>query len=122
VTDDPRPPATAPGLTRPEAIATLNALGRTWPELVWPADGPPIRAHRPRGDAGLAVELIVHQGIELLTGPGRDALRACLAPNCLLFFAKDHPRRQWCSPACGNRARVARHYRRHRGGSSSDST
>jgi predicted RNA-binding Zn ribbon-like protein len=114
VTDDPRPPAAAPELTRPEAITTLNALGRTWPELVWPGDGPPAPAYRSRGDAGLAVELIAHQGVELFTGPGRELLRPCLAPNCLLFFAKDHPRRQWCSPACGNRARVARHYWRHR--------
>jgi predicted RNA-binding Zn ribbon-like protein len=114
VTDDPRPPATAPELTRPEAIATLNSLGRTWPELDWPADGPPTGVFRPRGDAGLAVELIAHQGVELFTGPGRELLRPCLAPNCLLFFAKNHPRRQWCSPGCGNRARVARHYWRHR--------
>jgi predicted RNA-binding Zn ribbon-like protein len=113
-TDDPRPSATAPGLTRTQAIATLNTLATTWPELVWPADGPPAQAYRARGTAGLAVELIAHQGVELFAGPARDRLRPCLAPNCLLFFAKDHPRREWCSPACGNRARVARHYRRHR--------
>ncbi|MEU1601426.1 CGNR zinc finger domain-containing protein [Streptomyces sp. NPDC005708] len=40
-------------------------------------------------------------------------MRPCLAPNCLLFFVKNHARREWCSPACGNRVRVARHYRRH---------
>jgi predicted RNA-binding Zn ribbon-like protein len=113
-TRDPRPPATAPELTRPEAIATLNALAEAWPELVWPDDGHPSRAYRARGTAaGLAVELIAHQGVELFTGPARDRLRPCLAPNCLLFFVKDHPRREWCSPGCGNRARVARHYERH---------
>jgi predicted RNA-binding Zn ribbon-like protein len=37
-----------------------------------------------------------------------------LEPNCVLFFIKDHPRREWCSPGCGNRARVAHHYDRHR--------
>ncbi|MET9049418.1 CGNR zinc finger domain-containing protein, partial [Streptomyces sp. NPDC004362] len=36
-----------------------------------------------------------------------------LAPNCLLFFVKNHARREWCSPTCGNRMRVARHHRRH---------
>jgi predicted RNA-binding Zn ribbon-like protein len=112
-TGDPRPPATAPELTRPEAIATLNALAKTRPELVWPAGGHPSRAYRVHGTAGLAVELIAHQGVNLLAGPGRDRLRPCLAPNCLLFFAKDHARREWCSPECGNRARVARHYQRH---------
>jgi predicted RNA-binding Zn ribbon-like protein len=112
-TGDPRPPATAPELTRPEAIATLNRLATASPELVWPADGHPARAYRARGSAGLAVELIAHQGVELLTGPGAERLRPCLAPNCLLFFVKNHARREWCSPACGNRARVARHYQRH---------
>jgi predicted RNA-binding Zn ribbon-like protein len=112
-TGDPRPPATAPELTRPEAVATLNRLATASPELVWPADGRPSRAYRARGTAGLAVELIAHQGVELLAGPGAERLRPCLAPNCLLFFVKDHARREWCSPGCGNRARVARHYQRH---------
>lgn len=52
--------------------------------------------------------------VELLTGPSRDRLRACHAPGCVLLFVKDHPRRAWCSNACGNRTRAARHYARHR--------
>ncbi|MEV3921501.1 CGNR zinc finger domain-containing protein [Actinomadura coerulea] len=32
-----------------------------------------------------------------------------------MLFLPAHPRRRWCSAArCGNRVRVARHYRRHR--------
>jgi predicted RNA-binding Zn ribbon-like protein len=54
--------------------------------------------------------------IDLLTGPHRQDLRACGAPGCVLLFLKDHPRREWCSAACGNRARQARHYARTRGG------
>ena len=50
--------------------------------------------------------------IDLLTGPLRDEIRACGAPGCVLLYVRDHPRRQWCSNACGNRARQARHYRR----------
>ena len=38
--------------------------------------------------------------------------RAVLA--CVQYFVKDHPRREWCSAACGNRARVARHYTKRR--------
>jgi predicted RNA-binding Zn ribbon-like protein len=53
--------------------------------------------------------------IDLLTGPRRSELRACSAPGCVLLFLKDHPRRGWCSAACGNRARQARHYARTRG-------
>ncbi|MGW2802640.1 CGNR zinc finger domain-containing protein [Streptomyces sp. NPDC001269] len=115
-TKDPRPPATAPELElqRPQAISALNALAQAWPELVWPADGQPSRAYRGLGAAAdLAVQLIAHQAVELFTGPDRDRLRPCLAPNCALFFVKNHARREWCSPTCGNRVRVARHYRRH---------
>jgi predicted RNA-binding Zn ribbon-like protein len=113
-TGDPRPPATAPGLTRQDAIVTLNALATARPEFVWPAGGHPSGAYRAPGTAAdLAVALIAHQGVELFSGPKRDLLRPCLAPNCPLFFVKDHARREWCSPACGNRARVARHYQRH---------
>ncbi|MFD0573781.1 CGNR zinc finger domain-containing protein [Kitasatospora gansuensis] len=33
----------------------------------------------------------------------------------MLLFRPVNPRRQWCSAArCGNRARVARHYRRQK--------
>jgi predicted RNA-binding Zn ribbon-like protein len=112
--EDPRPPATAPDLARPEAISTLNGLAQTWPELVWPADGQPARAYQGLGTAAdRAVQLLAHQAVGLFTGPDRDRLRPCLAPNCLLFFVKNHARREWCSPTCGNRIRVARHYRRH---------
>jgi predicted RNA-binding Zn ribbon-like protein len=114
VTEDPRPAATAPALTRPDAIAELNSLARTWTELSWPADGQPTRTFRAAGTpTDLVVGLIAHQGVELLSGPDRERLRACLAPNCLLFFFKRQTRRDWCSAQCGNRARVARHYQRH---------
>jgi predicted RNA-binding Zn ribbon-like protein len=52
--------------------------------------------------------------IRLLTGPERDEIRACGAPGCVLVFLRRHPRREWCSAACGNRARQARHYARSR--------
>ena len=45
----------------------------------------------------------------------RGELRVCGAPGCVLMFARDHTRREWCSNACGNRARQARHYRRTHG-------
>ncbi|MFF4902645.1 CGNR zinc finger domain-containing protein [Streptomyces sp. NPDC001068] len=114
MTDDPRPPVTGPELTRPEALAALNASARAWPELAWPAAGEPSRLYRGSGTAAeFAVQLIAHQAVELFAGPDRARLRPCLAPNCPLFFVKNHARREWCSAACGNRVRVARHYRRH---------
>jgi predicted RNA-binding Zn ribbon-like protein len=112
-TDDPRPPATAAKLTRQDALTTVNALAQVRPELVWPTDGQPSRRFRTPGTVvELAVGLIASQGIELFAADRRKRLRACLAPNCLLFFVREHSRREWCSAACGNRARVTRHYQR----------
>lgn len=113
-TEDPRPPFGAVLPTREEALDTLNALARTWPELAWSTGGEATRVFRSAGtEVELAVSVIAHQAVDLFAGPQRDQLRACLAPGCYLYFLKQHPRREWCSPVCGNRARVARHYHRH---------
>jgi predicted RNA-binding Zn ribbon-like protein len=61
-----------------------------------------------------ALAAVATEAIELLTRADAPRLRACRAPGCVLYFVQDHPRREWCSNACGNRARAARHYRRHR--------
>ncbi|WP_317183827.1 CGNR zinc finger domain-containing protein [Intrasporangium sp.] len=45
-------------------------------------------------------------------------MRACYGPGCVLYFVREHTRREWCSAGCGNRARVARHYHRTRSGAS----
>jgi len=62
----------------------------------------------------VALATLAADAIELLTGPDRERLRACGAPSCVLTFQKEHPRRTWCSAACGNRVRQARHYERTR--------
>ncbi|MFD7155936.1 CGNR zinc finger domain-containing protein [Kribbella sp. NPDC059898] len=54
--------------------------------------------------------------IEFLTGPDRTRLRACPAARCVKYFLQDDPRQTWCSPACGNRERVNRHYRKRTAG------
>jgi predicted RNA-binding Zn ribbon-like protein len=43
-----------------------------------------------------------------------DRLSVCGAPSCGMLFLRDHSRQVWCSKACGNRARVARHAARRR--------
>src|SRR5262245_9606655 len=101
------------------AIATLNRLSSQAPtalQLDWPPAGPPSITVRPASaDPGVgALAELARAGIRLLGGPDRERLRACHAPGCVLFFVKHHPRREWCSEACGNRARAARHYYRHR--------
>jgi predicted RNA-binding Zn ribbon-like protein len=113
-TGDSRPPVGGTMGTRAEAVAALNGLATAWPELVWPPEGEPRQVIRAAGSPlEVAAGLLAHQGVELFAGERRGRLRACVAPNCLLFFVKEHSRREWCCPACGNRARVARHYRRH---------
>lgn len=111
VTEDPRPPTS--GMAHTRAVTTINTLARARAELVWPVNGEPSRAATARGSqARLTVGLIARQAIDFFGGPERHQLRACLASHCVLFFVKEHPRREWCTPKCGNRARVKRHYDR----------
>jgi predicted RNA-binding Zn ribbon-like protein len=102
----------------PQIVAQVNAAAAQAPttlQAVWDsdgeiqvertvaADGPPL-VHGELGRAALALLIDEH----------RDRLRLCRAPRCVLFFLKEHPLQEWCSPSCGNRARVARHFARHR--------
>lgn len=57
---------------------------------------------------------IARSAIAIVGGPGREQLRSCPAPGCGRFFLASRPRQTWCSPACGNRVRVARHHERRR--------
>lgn len=97
------------------AISDLNTqIGRRTPRfkrvgaasfaMVWELEV--IGVDRLRSD-------IAMESLALFTGEAASRLRACHAPGCVLYFIKDHPRREWCSARCGNRARVARHYERH---------
>ncbi len=110
-TADPRPVAAGHHDRVAEAVATVNAasaLAPSWPVLV---DGAVTIAC----DAGPEERRLGELAAEAVRFFGSDPeLRACLAPGCVLYFVKDHPRRAWCSTACGNRERAARHYARHR--------
>jgi predicted RNA-binding Zn ribbon-like protein len=102
------------------AVAVVNgccAAAPSWSRLSWPASGAPRRhVESAGGVAETARARIAEQAVELFGSEQYAELRACYAPGCVLYFLRDHPRRQWCSAACGNRARVARHYARHRDG------
>jgi predicted RNA-binding Zn ribbon-like protein len=116
VTGDSRPVAAAASTGVREAVAEVNdaaALAVLSPQLIH-RDGELRRVTAGRtGAVDLALSSIAQQGIDLLAGEGSGSLRACYAPGCVLYFVKDHPRREWCSTTCGNRARAARHYERH---------
>lgn len=103
---------------RDGALAVLNHActhAPTWSQLHWPAPGEPYRRVVSSGSAAQAiVSMFAELAVELFAGDDRERLRACLAPGCVRYFVTGPPRREWCSPGCGNRARVARHYRRRR--------
>ena len=110
-TADPRPIAAGHEQGVVEALATLNAasaLAPGWPTLV---DGRLVWESEAEGDDRQVGELAGEAVRFLAADP---ELRACLAPRCVLYFVKDHPRRAWCSTGCGNRERAARHYARNR--------
>ncbi len=54
------------------------------------------------------------EGADLLSEEPTVRLGACHGPGCVLYFFRAPARREWCSAGCGNRARVARHYHRHK--------
>jgi predicted RNA-binding Zn ribbon-like protein len=116
-TRDDRPEAASPTTDIQAAAAEVNratAAAPRWLAIELTEGAAPRRATRsarPAPDA--AVSQIADAAVILLTGPERESLRACHAPGCVLYFVRQHPRREWCSAACGNRARVARHYQRH---------
>jgi predicted RNA-binding Zn ribbon-like protein len=119
VTEDDRAAART---GEPDVAAAIEAVNRacahapSWSRLSWPEGGAPARATRSsHAPAATALSAIAEQAAQLFAGPDRTELRACHAPGCVLYFLRTHPRREWCSPACGNRARVARHYQRHHG-------
>ena len=117
-TDDTRSGAVTPALDTGRALAALNKAAAHAPRwtVLEPsvAGGPPRRATVTGGSAAeAAVSQIADEAIALFGDAEGLALRACQAPGCVLYFLRQHPRREWCSVGCGNRARVARHYRRH---------
>ena len=115
VTGDSRPHSVPEGLSTEAALAVLNEfVSRCTPVLRRGPQGGYAREWLTEG-SGLQRELslVALEGSEALTQEPPQELRACGGPGCVLYFVRDHPRREWCSAGCGNRARVARHYRRN---------
>jgi predicted RNA-binding Zn ribbon-like protein len=104
VTGDPLPADVVTDLSRRAAQAPVTLAARIRP------DGSPVVERVSRGHPRAAVDAeFARSALVLLDGPDRHRLRRCRAPECILFFLQQDPRQHWCSPGCGNRARVARH-------------
>ncbi|MGW2159650.1 CGNR zinc finger domain-containing protein [Nonomuraea sp. NPDC001699] len=101
-----------------EAVGAINDAMRAAPAYghLDVTDAGPAKGTRRDGDrlARLLAQL-AEAAADLLTDPAASRIRACEGPRCRMIFLPAHPRRRWCSPElCGNRVRVARHYRRHK--------
>lgn len=88
------------------ARATVSAAGEGY-RWGWPDEG------------ALASPLwaIARSAVDLLVGGELDRVKQCPGPSCGWLFvdASRNRSRRWCaSKLCGNRARVAAHYRRTR--------
>ncbi|MFC4112005.1 CGNR zinc finger domain-containing protein [Nonomuraea zeae] len=119
----PGPPSRADAADLPgfeEALALVNATALaapTAPALSWDGEAEPELHTVPAVPADASARLrarLAAAAMELLASPDRALLRTCQAPRCVLYFIREHPRQEWCSTACGNRARAARHYREHK--------
>jgi predicted RNA-binding Zn ribbon-like protein len=103
---------TAEGSTPPDdAVDALNATSGMVP--MWPVlriNGTAQNLEMETSDASETTRIlasIARSAIELLGGPDAARLREC--PSCGRFFLASRSRQVWCSSACGNRTRVARH-------------
>ncbi len=96
-------------------INTASAGGPTYPELDDSGAEPQVRTRSAAyASSASSLAAVARSAVDLAGGPARDLLRVCEAPGCPRLFVATNARRRWCSESCGNRARVARHYERHR--------
>jgi predicted RNA-binding Zn ribbon-like protein len=100
----------------PAALIVLNAASAAAPiapQLEQAGAAAPATSHleADREPSARLCAAIARSAIELLSDSGSGRPKLCTAPSCGMFFLGA---RRWCCTACGNRARVARHYNRTR--------
>lgn len=103
--------ATAAGEARPrDATRRINRRLRETPVVPLLDAAPHVD-----GDPDTVTTLLalVAAATARLVDRAGDDLALCDAPSCGQFFLRDRANRRWCGPACGNRARVARHAHAH---------
>jgi predicted RNA-binding Zn ribbon-like protein len=102
--------ARARGERPPEgARRRINAISASVPvRATLTPDGRAVAEPHAPDPYALFEATVARSAIEL-ADRDEQLLRVCEAPSCGMLFLRDHPRQVWCSQACGNRARVARH-------------
>jgi predicted RNA-binding Zn ribbon-like protein len=107
--------ARAGGKRPPEAARRrINAMSSAAPIRITLTAGGRAKQEPEARDAYSLFEASIARSAIELAGEGGDRLLVCGAPSCGMLFLREHPRQVWCSKACGNRARVARHEARRR--------
>ena len=104
--------ATADGAPLPpDAARRVNDLVRRHPVVPALAAVPGEGESTVAGDPDPLDELLARAAdatVRTIADPD-SALGLCDAPSCGQFFLRARADQRWCGPACGNRARVARH-------------
>ncbi|GAA1448965.1 CGNR zinc finger domain-containing protein [Nocardiopsis tropica] len=103
----------------PEDVRAVNSAARAHTdrsELPPSGHGPALHRTDAPDTRSAVWARVARAAVDLLTGPDLELLHACQAPGCVLFYLRTHPRREWCSPGCGTRVRVARHSKRRADG------
>jgi predicted RNA-binding Zn ribbon-like protein len=99
----------------PAAVAELNRASRAAPD--WLELDPPTGRLQSGSRAGAAAGLVAayaRSAMALVAEGAGTEVRRCPAPSCGMFYRPGRRDQHWCSPQCGSRARVARHYRAHK--------
>ena len=97
------------------AVVAVNQASAAAPRFVQLRESASVLESRARNRVDEILGAIAASAVELVGGPDRELIRICGAPSCGLYFVAGRDRQHWCSPSCGNRARVARHYARRLG-------
>ena len=94
------------------AVERINEASARVPRVLRLAPDGSADAPLSASPTPLLLARIAWSAIELLGDPVRAAPRRCGA--CGRYFEATRSDRVWCSNACGNRTRVARHHARRR--------
>jgi predicted RNA-binding Zn ribbon-like protein len=95
------------------ALERLNDVSARVPRVLRFDAGGPSETPFAASATPATLARIAWSAIDLLGVSDRSRLRRCGA--CGRYFVSTRSDRRWCSDACGNRTRVARHHARRRG-------
>lgn len=89
-----------------ELLNDVSARCPSYPKMLGDGTSVIVELNRDRFDVFRAQ--VARSTLEMLEKEP-TALDVCRAPSCGMLFVPGNRRQRWCSPQCGNRARVARH-------------